>query len=101
MDTKMPDSDLVHRKHSRNAGKLATALLLAFASSSIGCATANCDAEARKTVPDGDADAIAAARAKCQKRLDDARRTLKKQEEERDAQDRRDAFRNRNDGRRR
>ena len=83
----------------RKLTTLTVALLLALTSSSIGCATASCDAEARKTVPEGDADAIDAARAKREKRLDEARRTLKKQEEERDAQDRRDAFRNRNDGR--
>jgi hypothetical protein len=66
-----------------------------------GCATVNCEAEAEKTVPEGDANALAAARTRCEKRLDDARRTLKKQQEEREAQERRDAFRNRNDGRRR
>jgi hypothetical protein len=64
-----------------------------------GCATLDCEREAKEVAPTDDQEAIADAREKCQDRLGDARRKLKKDQEEREAAERRDAFRNRNDGR--
>jgi hypothetical protein len=79
--------------------KLATrvALLVTMASHAFGCATVTCETEARENAPQGDEAALAAAKAKCEKRTADMRRTLQKQQQERDEQERRDAFRNRND----
>jgi len=75
-------------------------LVLVLAKLLVGCATVNCDTEAREAAPAGDDDAIAQAKTKCEKRLSDARRRLKTQEEERLTQERRDDFRHRNEGRR-
>jgi hypothetical protein len=69
--------------------------LIVVATFSVGCATVNCDTEAREAAPAGDENAIAKARTQCDKRLSDARRHLKKQEEERRAEERRDEFRHR------
>ena len=74
-------------------------LLLGTASSLTGCATVNCDAEAREAAPPDDSAAFADAKTKCEQRIDDARRKLKKQDEQREDQERRDAFRHRNEGR--
>jgi len=74
-------------------------LLLAISASSIGCATVNCDAEARRVASPDDPEAIADATAKCEQRIDDERRKLKKEQDERETQERRDAFRHRNEGR--
>jgi uncharacterized protein len=80
---------------------LASCVLLVPASLCTACATVNCDAEAREAAPANDEKAIAEARSKCEKRLNDARRALKEEEEERGEEERRDAFRNRNRGQRR
>lgn len=72
-------------------------LLLTVTSHAIGCATISCDSEARETAPKKDERALATDKAKCERRVADMRRSLQKQEEERDEQERRDAFRNRND----
>jgi len=77
-----------------------TFLVLVLAQFSVGCATVNCDTEARQAASPGDERAVAQARTRCEKRLSDARRHLKQQEEERQAEERRDEFRHRNRGQR-
>jgi hypothetical protein len=72
-------------------------LLIALTSAAVGCATIDCRAEARRTVPVADAKAFEAARTKCEKRVVDAQHALRKQEAAHDAEERRDRFRSRNE----
>lgn len=83
----------------RGMTQLARACLILLTISLFSCATLDCEREAKEAAPPNDDDAIADARAKCEHRLDVARRKLKKDQEEREAAERRDAFRNRNDAR--
>jgi hypothetical protein len=80
---------------------MACSCLIFLTSAIASCATVDCEREAKEAAPPNDDVAFTDARAKCEDRLDGARRKLKKDQEEREAAERRDAFRNRNDGRRR
>lgn len=72
-------------------------LLLALASPALGCATVTCDQEAREIAAKQDEAAVATAKAKCEQRMADMRRTLQEKQREQDDERRRDDFRNRND----
>jgi hypothetical protein len=84
-----------------NRSAFAFMLLIATSAPTAGCATVDCDAEAREATAPADPGARADATAECEQRIEDARRNLKQKEDQRAAEERRDAFRHRNDDRRR
>jgi hypothetical protein len=76
-------------------------ILGALAISLNACATVDCDRQAKEAATSGGEQSVADARRECEDRLAEGRRKFKDDEKERDAQERRDEFRHRNEGRRR